>query len=559
MPHVSGGGRAACALLITTLAAGGLSSTAAAAPAVGELVSRADFAEGAPYANAELQAASADGQYVAFEADVDGEGGTKVPTLLLRNRTADVTMYLLINDLGNPYSSDSYTASGGTYRVVDISDDGNLVLIVRKNYGAANPEQLLLRDVAAATTTAIGDDPTGAPLRTVASTARFINGGPGVLYSGRDAATFHPSIYRRATPGAAPTVVSAERELTDATRDGTVITWTRSLRTAFRPGGSTPVSQRWPERDGEAVGYTIAGQAPKVAGRTTWVERTAAPAPYCKEAGVTAVRTTYSPVTVDDYGHTLKVSSSVFDERYPSSDHRPQTRVYDVSEDGRRTIGSIEYWNGPPGRSFWIDPANGTDGLPLLPELPSLSPYDTGSADGALFYAHDTGILRQENRYDDPSKSGIYAYDPVTEGTTPAVQTPAELPGAIPDEPTLTADVTWAKCEPDPVPTKLGSFGQYVDLKLAKPVTTSKPAGTVKVTLNPSPSLRAVSKVSVKVQTLGFTTWSRTVTSDQTVSLPRPYWLLPQTVVVSFGVPADPASGAAADSRQENPGWQALR
>ncbi|MBJ7471031.1 MAG: hypothetical protein JHD16_06990 [Solirubrobacteraceae bacterium] len=531
------------AALLASIASLGLASPASAAPAVGELVSRADGATGAPLGFSKLAGASADGRFVVFEPT---PGGIPSRQLLIRDRQLGTTTPV-------PEAGDGYSVS-------DVSDDGRYVLTLLRTYSSGLPEKVILHDVTAGTATALNTSATGAPLPKVAWTAKFLNGGPTVLYGAADESG-NWAVYRRATPTAAPTTVASGVKLADATRSGHVITWTRTLPIAKRPAGNHgPVSRKWPDRAGEASGYTIAGQEPKVAARTTYVENANAPAEYCIDGGVSTVITSYGAPTIDDYGHTLTLASSVFDERFPSGPHVPQTRLFDVSEDGRRTMSGTTYWNGPGGSTFNVSPASGTAGLPLLPELPMVDIYKGGNADGALFYAHDTGILRSESR-PDASSVGIYAYDPVDTGTEPAVKTPSDLPGATADDPQLTADVTWDECDDVTAPPRkqLGDISQYANIQLASPATLGKSAGTVKVTLYPSQYVRPFPLVTIQVRTLGFTTWQRTIRADETVVLPRPFWLVPQTVVVKAEAAADPANGLVAEMRQTSQRWQALR
>lgn len=531
----------AAALAAALFASGLFASSAMAAPATGDVISTGGTV------GVDLVDVSADGRYVLIE-----DSYAELPrTLLLVDRVTRERTPVLYDD-----ASTKVLGTNTHYRGLDVSDDGNLVLIGRYDRQYGEIDRLFVFNRTTRKNTTVGTLPSGDPIVALTGLARFTGGGTGVVYGAADAAGT-PTTYRRATLSTPATVLAAGVAPASITRSGNAITWSRPLLAATPPIGGRGAS--WPtSRTGIATGYTIAGQPSKVVGRTKIVETAGAPEPFCIDGGVTAVTTTPAVPRVDDYGQAIRVGDATsFDERFPSGPHVDQVRLYDVSEDGLRTLSGITPWQYPY-TALGITTEPGATGLPVLPELtnaPQVSTY------AAKFFAHGTGIVRHEYEMAVPGSGKVVAYGEIGAGTAPTAKTPAAVPGATDDTASLQPEVSWAKCGSDTSPpaTHIGALELYAKIELAKPVTTSKPAGTVKVHLNPSKTLRAVPQVTIKVQTLGFTTWSRTIKADEDVRLPRPYWLLPQTVVVNVKVAADPAIGAPADERQASLGWQAFR
>lgn len=517
-----------------------------AEPAVGELVSRADGVDGAPYRYADLQAASADGRFVVFRATA-ADGLDRA--IFIRDRQAGTTTRLAVEEGGQPGDAAYWTA-------VDVTDDGGRVLF---SFWDGTTRAHAVVTVATGQRTQLGSG-TGTGALASVDFARFTNGGTGLIYSGATAAGALQTF--RQVGDAAPILAASGVAVNDATRNGDVLVWSRALAPAARPNAVAGANPKlWPaERAGRAVGYTIAGQAPRVVARTEVEERTNAPAQYCVDGGVSAIVKSYA-LSIDDYGHRLELDSSTFDERYPNGPHYPQRVRYDLAEDGSRELwGTRSY--GYPFES-WGTPT-GNDASPALPELKG---YPDAWAYDARFYAHDTGILREELA--EPrtgSDRVILAYDPISEASAPEVRTPTPLDGETADSASLTPDVKWGVCEQTGADFKLSDFATYANVTVRKPVVSSQPAGSVSIAKFTSFGDRPLSRAVLQIKTFGFVTWSRTVdwkkTGGQyeTVQLPRPWFLLPQTLTVRLvSDKGFPTSTAVADSTQQSFRWTATR
>lgn len=548
---------AALALLATAVAA----APAVATPTNAELISRATGAGGAEYASAELQVASPDGRFVVFTAEDDAVNGPDF--LYLRDRQTKTTVPVLRDASGAPTPASRFSVP--TARALDVSDDGKSVLVETIEPYAYTPIALLRVDVATGEQTVVSTDGTGHALGTVGWWARFTNGGSGVVYSG-GATEGKPDVYRRAFSAAAPTIAEPNATLTGGTRDGKVVVWSRVLIAAQRPAGVGNTGPLWPTtRAGSAVGYTIAGQPGQVVGRTRWAERlnigdSGGDSEYCPQAGVGYVRTDYG-LTIDEYGHTLVRSQRSEDSAFPSGEggHPPTRTVFDVAEDGSSSLVGTSYW-GYPGTSVTREPAAGVDAstLPALPTL--LQPYDASTVN-ARYFAHDTGILRTEFdiKYGEPSVRAVYAYDPVATGTAPQARTPAPLGYEIADDQTMTPRVLWRDCTASFHPGEIGDVRVYADVNLATPLSAARSAGSVWVTPTPSSSVRAADRVKLTIKTFGVATWSRTVTASEGVRLPKPWWLVPQTLEVTVQGDANSTQGYVAQTRTLTARWTATR
>lgn len=556
-----------------------------AASAAGELVTRAAGPSGAPF-EGKLQAVSPDGRF----AIVDGPGSlaglpAETRTLFVRDRGAATLTAVLREDgvSGAVLRSDGWDGSLGTpardaYWAVDVSADGKRVLIHKK--AIDGQDTLLVRDLAAGTTEPVTIRPDGSSTL-VNGAARFVDGGTAVIFGGL-AANNLVSIYRRALATDTTTIpiVTGFEEggwgPLSFSADGKVVTWTAGLGVATAPSSAGRPST-WPSfyRTG-AVGYTVAGQPSRVVSTTTVSERAGQPYPFCRDLPPTTDVTEPAGLRVDDSGHHLWLERR---SKYGTDPYRtvrswsardtqssaPWVGVYGSGASGtpdgflsdigaRGEVGLFA--RGDLQTSGYGTRAVSADPSALLPELPALDgPRDPSRASSTdpMFFAEDRGVIRTETRVDG---SGVYAYDPV--GPVPA-PLPSVTPVAAEGESLVSdakANVTWASCTEPTGPLPIGDVLDYARPVIAQPVSASRSAGTVRVTL--MPGKRRATAVSIRVQTLGFTTWSRTVTKDAVVALPKPYWLLPQTVVVRVIVPAD-VDGSPGAVLQTNPGWQALR
>ncbi len=540
MSYVSVGRSSACALFFASLACAAGPSAVAAAPAVGDPIYSGGLI------GSKLVDVSADGRFVLVETSV-----AEIPmSLVLVDRTTKASEPVLWDD-----AHERALGTTSHYRGLDVSDDGNRILIGRYDQSQGEIDRLFVYDRSAQTNTTVSTLPNGEPVFKLAGIARFLDGGTGVLFGAVDAAG-KETTYKRATL-TGPAVAFAEGTPNSATRRGDVVTWSRNLPTAVAPTEGRGPLFPTTRPGGGLTGYTIEGQGSKIIDQTKIVETAGAPEPYCIEGGVTYVRVTPGTPRVDDYGHAITVGpSSTFDERFPSGPRTDEIRPFDTSEDGSRQLTGRYRLGYTPLPVLEITPPRGTAGLPDLPELASAPDVYTSNA---KFFAHGTGIVRDEYEVA-TNGSRIAAYGEIGAGTAPEVRVPAAVPGAKPDTATVQPDITWAQCKTlTPPATRLGEVDQYAKIALAKPATTGRSAGTVKVTLNPSAQVRTVPQVTLKVQTLGFTTWSRTVKADETVTLPRPYWLLPQTLIAQVAVGRDPETGAPATQRQASVNWQAYR
>lgn len=517
-----------------------LSLSPAAALADGELVSRADGPNGEPFYGS-LLGVSQDGQSVLLNGPGTLAGLTdETTTTFIRDRTTDTLEPVLKGDGAagtvHPFSQ---FPDGTSWFPLSISEDGDRVLIRAPRTGD-NWGPLVVRDVTTDTTKTVSTLPDGST--TQSSFGVFVDGGKSVLYTAVSSTGTDPAIYRRDVDGGTAQLLKAGAWLTGATRDGSTFTWKRDLPTVTPPAGTVP---QLPSSDGTAVGYTTVGGASRVVERTKkTIRANQAPYPYCSQ-GVTE-GSSPRDLLIDAAGRHLWWGRAT---TYAIS---PEQHIGYVERDSQLTDGAA---NGLPigGMGYYLPqikqlgatgdfalvrqdvrsgpwaffgPVAASGATPWTPPSRGATPEPEHTTTGYTF-AQDTGYVAEEvsTPVDGVRTYSILAFDPTGPVPAPApVLAPKANATDLPDDPSLKPDITFQGCAK---PTSA-----IFDVKLATPVTTSKPAGTVTVDrTNAAPV-----KITLTVKTAGFSTWTKTLTGaqmSQPTTLPRPAWLLPQTVKVT--------------------------
>lgn len=126
---------------------------------------------------------------------------------------------------------------------------------------------------------------------------------------------------------------------------------------------------------------------------------------------------------------------------------------------------------------------------------------------------------------------------PTTAPTTPATTAPTTPPTTAPTTPATTGPTT-------PAILPVGTFDQYADVTLLRPLSASKSIGAIKFTTRPA-NVRPAVSVLAELKVYGISIWKRTIGGDREFALPKPLWLLPQTLELTVQ-PAGSQEGAPA-------------
>ncbi len=533
----------------------------------GELVNRADGPSGEPF-NGELLGVSSDGGAVLLTGPGPLAGlPDNATTAFVRNRAAG-TLEPVLRDNGAEgeiHSSNTVT-SLTAWSALSISPDGKRVLI-RALGNTDRYGTIVVRDLASDTTTTVSTLPDGSVAQ--ASFGVFVDDGAAVLYTVIDQ-DGKPAIYRRNVAGGTAQLLKPGAWLTSATRDGSTFTWTRELAEAAPPAGIVPAL---PSAGGTAVGYTTVGGASRIVERPKLTIRANnAPYPYCNM--VVREGTTPGDIAIDASGRHLWWSRRTTFATSPDTRLGYVERSTQATDSGATTEritggGQGAYYDFPqlrqlgatgefglfyvntrsgPFSSFGMTSAGGA--TPWTPPSRGATPAPLTTYTGRVF-AQDRGYVTAEapKTEDGSFRTEILAFDPTGPVPEPApVLAPKANATDVADEAGLTPDVTFQGC--------VKPTAASIDVKLASPITTSKPIGTVKL----SHAGAAPSKVTLTIKTLGFTTWTKTLTERQAfeaTTLPRPWWFLPQTLTVTASFAA--AGPIAASSISTSRSWMAVR
>lgn len=524
-------------------AAAALALIPASGLAAGELVTRADGPEGEAF-DGSLSAVSADGRYVLIDGPIRYAASEQYgTTLYVRDRETDTLTPAAREDgeLGRVF----ITAGEQSVLGLDVSDDGQRVLFLLQQ---GEKRRLFVRDLAARTTTAVSTDQDGAT-GNARGWAGFINGGSAVVY-GLEQAGGESAVFERSLTSGTTALRVANAIPSSATENGDTITWSRAISS---PRPTTSLGPRWPEAyPGTVLGYSVRGGASRVVATSAVQEWPAAPV-NCAGVGPTTQITSADGLKIDGSGRYLWYSTT---SRSSSYQGQSTTIHYARPTQSDTAFRQVAYSGWGPGvrplyggalgargehALFWgpvgyspgnlLQPRRASEELPAA-ELPPLgSAGEESNIRNAKFFAQDRGIVLDQQISSAARPSGVYAYDP--DGPVPApLPTVAPIANAADraDDGTVRPAVTWATC-PEPV---IPTVADYASIDVPRQPTTRRSAGTVRLQFRPSRSflLPPAKQATVTIKTLGFTTWQRTVATTSDVTLPRPSWLLPQTVTV---------------------------
>ncbi len=403
---------------------------------------------------------------------------------------------------------------------------------------------LVVRDLVAGTEQPASVDVGGDALKlALGGRAELIDNGQTVLFT---PAGGEPRIVQRDLASGTSATRLPNAALLDASEDGDVITFSRTLDPATRPAGSAAPPDAQSVIAGYAVGYQLDGQLARLVERSTATETfipffdtgacserraeiSATTRPYDLQisqngSGQYALylsRAVARGSEVFQGGHTVidRVTSSgttlLVDSGNPSVNDRlgvdPVSGAYTLIH---TTHGSSPLWN-----TATLVAQDGTSRvLGVLPvEGPGGSSDTVGFTLTALPVNGGAGAVYQASpRTADQfrSRPGVYADTAAAPG--PSAGTPwLTLPRSVDavasgaEQPT----VTWADCGPVVAPPTIADYAAAT-LK-----TTGNSAGSVAVTTAPSGKAKATS-VTASITWLGFPVYTRRVTADTTVKLP---------------------------------------
>lgn len=373
----------------------------------------------------------------------------------------------------------------------------------------------------------IGPNGTSVP---TTGTGRLVRNGTAVIF----ATTERPTriIERDLTTGTS-TVRLSGATLLDASEDGQVITWQRAIGTIARTSGTPIPGDPTSGHTAVAVGYQVAGSAPRVVDVTHYKQvRTGNPEPVCPEM-VGADETIPTSLDISQDGSSARYSLVLGTTRslwwYPFradawkrlTDGGPvqiasddtQTTVAHVTTDpvsGAFTVitdnhGSYPNYNqaaliGDDGSSspLTVAPAGSTDTAALYLKA---VPFNRGG--GVAYSALTRAGVSSGTWVDEPAAAGA--------STTPWTTLPRSSDPV--DGPSTTPDATFITCPPTVVD---GTIADYAPLALK---TTGSSAGTITFTPAPAGKTTATS-LTATVSWFGIKLWSRSATTAGTITLP---------------------------------------
>lgn len=444
--------------------------------------------------------------------------------------------------------------------VLDASSDGQLLLlrngsVLDRTTGAtalvADPDQnldLALRSpitlqrsldgyiyVRDAVLEALGSvDPSGVPV--TATSAVLVRDGRGVVFTTAGAT---PTIIERDMVTNTSTVRVTNATLLDASEDGKVITFSRALPAIARPSGAAISGQPSSPIPSLALGYQVAGGAPRLVDQTRYAERASgATENGCPTSVVGELRqvvdlqvsqegaaggryvlteqTTNSSQGGALFSRTFtRLGAGEATQLYrtdPSIGSAvlttdPVSGAYVITTSPRASAGtSSARMTADDGRTFTLPVPSAGVPARSTPLYQNVVPFSRGAGAAAdvQIYAMPQGPF--------PESSGAWVDDAlgaVGASTTPWASLPREGDGVLPAS--LASDQTWVTC--DGVP---GAPADYAAIQVA---TTGNSAGTVGVRLTPVGKVPA-KVVSATVTWYGLPIWSRTAKADATLRLP---------------------------------------
>ncbi len=401
---------------------------------------------------------------------------------------------------------------------------------------------LVVRDLAAGTEQAASVDTDGKPVAVSATRASLVSNGQTVVFTTLEAT---PRVIERNLSTNVSSVRLTGATLSDASEDGTLITFTKPLAAQTRAPGSASVPGEPASVGGSAVGYQQRGQASRIVETSTWTQ-TFIPGfdtGACSERVAEAATSTPVALNVSQDGQG----------RYAFYVTRIVASGSEIGRGGHSVIDRVtgtgttllaDAGNPSVRDQLAVDPVSGAYALihtthgssPLFNE-PRLVAQDGSLRELGVTPVDGPGGTFNETAFYTaavPIKAGagaVYSASPntadsfkrrpgtyVNEGAAPGATagTPwLTLPRSVDavDGPAVKPAVSWANCGAVAAPATIADYAA-VTLK-----TTGNSAGSVAVTTSPAGKTRATS-VTATVSWLGLTLATRRATADTTLKLP---------------------------------------
>jgi hypothetical protein len=427
-------------------------------------------------------------------------------------------------------------AIGGSAPAIALADHSRRVLVdYGTSLGGFNPDSSSPKTFAFAVPTVV-DGKDAQP-----GHAEFVKNGTVVIFDTKEST---PRIISYDITTNETTVLMTGATLTDASEDGQVIGFRKELPNLTAPSNVAPITFGGPVIGASAVGYLVAGQAPRVVATSSWKHeyRPGNDTGECSSriADLTGETPTGLRISQDGTGrYALYVTKAVVG---PGDALRQGHGVVErITLDGSTTIADAAI---PPNRiDFTNDPVSGAYGTINTPKttIPPVNTAGVTADDGTL---RATGVLPVDGpggTWDDsayytgivPVNAGaaaIYTGYPrtrdaslsrpttfVNEGaavgasTTPWLSLPRT--GDAPLTAATKGTATWALCDDAPA---VGTIGDYAAIALTP---TGNSAGKVTVTLAPD-GFVAAKAAQLKITWFGIPVWSKTIRTSGTVALP---------------------------------------
>lgn len=301
--------------------------------------------------------------------------------------------------------------------------------------------------------------------------------------------------------------------------DARVISFSKPLPTLKRPEGlGLPMPGLRTSFDGDAVGYLVEGDVPRLVGVPKVVERTGGPngAITCAtNAALYKISTPFFTLAQDGLAggrYLLATGSREFDSNYPEGDRTAYTTGYQDPFSGASTSIFTTHGGAPLVNSVRVinEAGIGTPfGFPTTAPAPTTPnsgyyPDEVGFTQDAYAFGRGAGAVFVGAPRSKPI-TGTYVVEGLPTGgadVTPWQTLPrAEDPAFTGDE---QIDATWTPCK-DPVPPTVSSYATITAS------ATGNSAGTVTPKATPVGRPWATS-ISATVSWYGIRTWSRTTT-----------------------------------------------
>lgn len=376
-------------------------------------------------------------------------------------------------------------------------------------------------------------DPAGLPIR--ATSAVLARDAKTVFFTTAGAA---PRIIERDLTTDTSTVRMTNASLLDASEDGQVITFSRELPPIARPSGAAIVGQPAVPLPSRAIGYQVAGSAPRLVDQTHYAQRASGEiVGGCPTSVTDQLRQVVDLQVSQDGEGGQYMLTKVSTDTTKGGALSPTivTRLgagaaTDVYRSDQAT-GNVAVTTDPvsgayvlnisPRLSGWISSARMTadDGRTVALPAPSTSVPAGATAQylNVIPFSRGAGAASELRIWSMPTgplddRSGAWVDDALGE-VGPSTTPWTELPNA--SDPLLTAglatDQRWVTCA--------GIVGTPADYAPIQVVTTGNSAGSVAVKTTPYGKVPAV-RVTATVRWYGLPIWQRTATAPTTLRLP---------------------------------------